>query len=136
MKAEERTISFKVIGAALNIHDFIIWEFVRRYGYDKGITKDRKGRGVVQWQKANLWIDKLAQYLKFQEYSYKQEINKGQYTYISRERFQREKESEQDVRREYGVNDKGQVTRATIFADGTKQMWHWGTLECAWQLTK
>lgn len=136
MKAEERTISFKVIGAALNIHDFIIWEFVRRYGYDEGITKDRKGRGVVQWRKANLWIDKLAQYLKFQEYSYKQEINKGQYTYISRERFRREKESEQDVRREYGVNDKGQVIRAIIFADGTKQMWHWGTLECAWQLTK
>ena len=95
-----------------------------------------KGRGSVQWQKANLWIDKLAQYLKFQEYSYKQEINKGQYTYISRERFQREKESEQDVRREYGVNDKGQVIRATIFADGTKQMWHWGALEYAWQLTK
>lgn len=136
MKAEERTISFKVIGAALNIHDFIIWEFVRRYGYDVGISKDRKGRGVVQWQKANLWIDKLAQYLKFQEYSYKQEINKGQYTYISRERFQREKESEQDVRREYGVNDKGQVIRTTIFADGTKQMWYWGWPECAWQLTK
>lgn len=136
MKAEEPTISFKVIGAALNIHDFIIWEFVRRYGYDKGITKDRNGRGVAQWQKANLWIDKLARYLRFQEYSYKQKINKRQYTYISRERFQHEKEGEQDVRREYGVNDKGQVIRTTIFADGTKQMWHWGTLEYAWQLTK
>lgn len=133
---KEREISFKIIGEALNIHQFIIWEFVRRYGYDKGITKDRKGRGVVQWHKANLWIDKLAKYLKFQEYSYKQEINKGQYTYISRERFQREKESEQDVEREYGVNDKAQVIRTTKFANGGVQVWVWNWLTYTWQLTK
>ena len=49
---KEREISFKIIGEALNIHQFIIWEFVRRYGYDKGITKDRKG--LTDYLKTNL----------------------------------------------------------------------------------
>src|SRR5574343_680715 len=87
-------IKFVDICNAFNVHAFIVWEFLRRYGFLNGVSKDQWGRGSVQSPECDKWLDKFSGYLAFQEYSYKQEINKGQYTYREIERFQREKESE------------------------------------------
>ena len=130
----EKEISFKEIGRCLNVHQFFIWEFIRRYGYEKGVHKDRFGFGHVPARLANRWIHKLAEYRSFQQYSYKQEINKGQYTYISEERRQREVESEQDLERVYGVDEDGSIVRGTVFASGGRQVWKWNDLFQSWQL--
>ena len=124
-------IRFVDICNAFNIHAFIVWEFVRRYGFEKGITKDSYGRGYVPAKEANKWVNKLSEYLVFQEYSYKQEINKGQYTYRDRTRFKREKESESDIIRRYGA-DGDSLTRTNIYCNGTSRKQRWNAGECVW----
>lgn len=125
-------IKFVDICNAFNIHAFIVWEFVRRYGFEKGITKDAFGRGYVKVKEADKWVNKLAEYLVFQEYSYKQSINKGQYTYRDRVRFQREKESESDIVRKYGAKD-GVLTRTNQYRNGTSRVQTWDAVECVWK---
>ena len=117
---------------ALNVHAFIVWEFLRRYGFLEGVSKDKRGRGYVRSSECDKWLDKFTEYLVFQEYSYKQEINKGQYTYRGPERFQREKESETDVLRVYGAKD-GLITRTDNYKNGSKSVKCWDAKECVWK---
>lgn len=124
-------IRFVDICNAFNIHAFIVWEFVRRYGHLKGVSKDKWGRGYVRTSECNKWVNKLSEYLAFQEYSYKQEINKGQYTYRDRARFEREKESESDIVRRYGAVN-GSLTRTNIYRNGTSRRQRWNAEECVW----
>ncbi|WAX10355.1 hypothetical protein BV57P2_00047 [Phocaeicola phage BV57P2] len=125
-------IKFVDICNALNVHAFIVWEFINRYGHTKGVTKDKWGRGSVQSSECDKWLHKFSEYLVFQEYSYKQEINKGQYTYRDPERFQREKESETDVLKVYGAKD-GIITRTDNYKNGSKSVKCWDTKECVWK---
>ena len=39
-----KKVSFMDTAVCLNCHVFIIWEFIRRYGYTAGVTKDKYGR--------------------------------------------------------------------------------------------
>ena len=125
-------IKFVDICNAFNVHAFIVWEFIRRYGHTKGVMKDQWGRGSVLSSECDKWLDKFSGYLVFQEYSYKQEINKGQYTYRDTERFQREKESETDVPKVYGAKDD-LITRTDHYKNGTKSAKYWDTTECVWK---
>ena len=125
-------IKFVDLCNALNVHAFIVWEFLRRYDHLKGVTKDKWGRGYVRTPECNKWLHKFAEYLVFQEYSYKQEINKGQYTYRDPERFQREKESETDVLKVYGAKD-GLITRTDNYKNGSKSVKYWDAEECVWK---
>lgn len=124
-------IRFVDICNAFNVHAFIVWEFVRRYGFEKGIKKDSYGRGYVPSKEADKWVNKLSEYLVFQEYSYKQEINKGQYTYRDMARFKREKESESDIIRRYGAVGNS-LTRTNVYRNGTSRTQRWNAEECVW----
>ncbi|WAX10824.1 hypothetical protein BV739P1_00025 [Phocaeicola phage BV739P1] len=125
-------IKFIDLCNAFNVHSFIVWEFIRRYDFLKGVSKDQWGRGSVQSSECDKWLDKFSGYLVFQEYSYKQEINKGLYTYRDPERFQREKESETDVSKVYGAKD-GTITRTDNYKNGTKSVKYWDIEECVWK---
>ena len=125
-------IKFIDICNALNVHAFIVWEFLRRYGFLNGVSKDQWGRGSVLSSECDKWLNKFSGYLVFQEYSYKQEINKGLYTYRDPERFQREKESETDVPKVYGAKDD-LITRTDHYTDGSKSVKYWDTKECVWK---
>ncbi|WAX10992.1 hypothetical protein BV741P4_00045 [Phocaeicola phage BV741P4] len=125
-------IKFVDLCNAFNVHAFIVWEFISRYGHTKGVMKDKWGRGYVQSSECNKWLHKFTEYLVFQEYSYKQEINKGQYTYRDTERFQREKESETDVLKVYGAKDD-LITRTDQYKNGTKSVKYWDATECVWK---
>lgn len=132
LNREVNMIQFIDICNALNVHAFIVWEFIRRYGFLKGVMKDKWGHGSVLSGECDKWLDKFVGYLVFQEYSYKQEINKGQYTYRDTERFQREKESETDVLKVYGAKD-GLITRTDNYKNGTKSVKYWDVVECVWK---
>ena len=101
------TVKFIDIAMSMNVHTFIIWEFIRRYGYNEGVTKDKYGRGYVSSAKCRGWIDKLAQYVKEQDFSYKQEINKRQYLFRDPDRLAEEKRqifyTRSSVRRDAGL---------------------------------
>lgn len=125
-------VKFVDICNAFNVHAFILWEFLRRYDHLEGVMKDKWGRGSVLSSECDKWLDKFFGYLAFQEYSYKQEINKGQYTYRDPERFQREKESETDVNKVYGTKDD-LIIRTDHYADGSKSVKYWDTKECVWK---
>lgn len=125
-------IKFVDLCNAFNVHAFIVWEFIRRYDYMKGVSKDKWGRGSVQSSECNKWLHKFTEYLVFQEYSYKQEINKGQYTYRDTERFQREKESETDVLKVYGAKDD-LIIRTDNYKNGSKSVKYWDAAECVWK---
>ena len=128
-----REIRFVDICNALNVHAFIIWEFIKRYGYENGVRKDKFGRGYVQTQECSKWLAGFVDYLKFQEYSYKQDINKGQYTYRDKDRFQREKESEADIVRIVSSDGDGNITRLLLFKNKSKGLEHWDAVECVWR---
>ncbi|WAX10563.1 hypothetical protein BV283P2_00057 [Phocaeicola phage BV283P2] len=125
-------IKFVDLCNAFNVHAFIVWEFIHRYGHTKGVTKDKWGRGSVLSSECDKWLDKFSGYLVFQEYSYKQEINKGLYTYRDPERFQREKESETDVHKVYGAKD-GLIIRTDNYKNGSKSVKCWDATECVWK---
>ena len=71
-----KKVSFMDMAVCLNVHTFIIWEFIRRYGVEKGVKKDRWGRGSVSARDCRKWIDKLAAYIGEQDFTYKHEVNK------------------------------------------------------------
>lgn len=118
-------IKFVDIAQCLNVHAFIIWEFIRRHGFEKGVKKDRWGRGSVSGRECRKWIDRLATYIGEQDFTYKQEVNKRQYLFRDEARRDEEKRNEQDVPRRYTINKEGRISRATLFPDGSIMIWHW-----------
>lgn len=125
-------IKFVDIAQCLNVHAFIIWEFIRRYGFEKGVRKDRWGRGSVSPQECRKWLDKLATYIGEQGFTYKQEINKRQYLFRDRARRGEEKRNEQDVPRRYTIDRQGRISRATLFPDGSVMVWYWNADGGGW----
>ena len=87
-----KKVSFMDMAVCLNCHVFIIWGFIRRYGYTAGVTKDKYGRGYAEAQLCNGWIDKLAKYVAAQDFTYKQPINlkATNLTWQQRRRIERE----------------------------------------------
>lgn len=128
-------VSFIDIAVCLNCHAFIIWEFIRRYGYTAGVTKDKYGRGSVEAKLCNEWIDKLAKYVASQDFTYKQPINKRQYLFRDEARFAEEKRNEQDTPRTYGIDPDGRIKRVSTFKNGTSQTWYWHRDSLGWKLT-
>lgn len=120
-----KKVSFMDIAACLNVHAFIIWEFIRRYGFEKGVKKDRWGRGNVSVRECRKWIDKLATYIEGQGFTYKQEVNKRQYLFRDVVRRNEEIRNEQDVPRRYTIDKEGRISRATLFPDGSIMICHW-----------
>lgn len=120
-----RKISFMDMAVCLNVHAFIIWEFIRRYGFEKGVKKDRWGRGSVSARECRKWIDKLAAYIEGQDFTYKQEVNKRQYLFRDEARRDEEKRNEQDISRRYTIDKEGRISRATLFPDGSIMIWYW-----------
>lgn len=128
-------VKFIDIAQCLNVHAFIIWEFIRRYGFEKGVKKDRWGRGSVSPRECRKWIDKLAAYIGEQDFTYKQEVNKRQYLFRDEARRDEEKRNEQDITRTYGIDPDGRIKRVTKFKDGTSQTWYWHRDSLGWKLT-
>lgn len=113
------------IAVCLNCHAFVIWEFIRKYGFEKGVKKDRWGRGSVSVCECRKWIDKLAAYVGKPDFTYKQEVNRRQYLFRDEARRAEEKRNEQDVPRRYTIDEEGRISRATLFPDGSIMIWHW-----------
>ena len=125
-------VKFVDIAQCLNVHAFIIWEFVRRYGFEKGVKKDRWGRGSVSPRECRKWLDKLATYIGEQDFTYKQEVNKRQYLFRDEARRDEEKRNEQDVPRRYTIDKEGRISRATLFPDGSIMVWYWNASGGGW----
>lgn len=130
-----KKVSFMDMAVCLNCHAFIIWEFIRRYGYTAGVTKDKYGRGYVEAHLCNEWIDKLAKYVASQDFTYMQPINKRQYLVRDEARLAEEKRNERDVSRTYGIGPDGRIKRVSMFKDGTVQTWYWHRDSLGWKLT-
>mgnify|MGYP003618408678 CR=1 FL=1 len=128
-------VKFIDIAQCLNVHAFIIWEFIRRYGFEKGVKKDRWGRGSVSPRECRKWIDKLAAYIGEQDFTYKQEVNKRQYLFRDEARRDEEKRNEQDITRTYGIDPDGRIKRVSTFKNGTVQTWYWHRDSPGWKLT-
>lgn len=113
------------MAVCLNVHTFIIWEFIRRHGLEKGVKKDRWGRGSVSARECRKWIDKLAAYIEEQNFTYNQGVNKRQYLFRDEKRRKEEKRNEQDVPRRYTIDKEGRISRETLFPDGSIMIWYW-----------
>lgn len=127
------------LAQCLNVHTFIIWEFIRRHGFERGVKKDRWGRGSVSARECRKWIDKLAAYIREQDFTYKQEVNKRQYLFRDEVRRDEEKRNEQDAPRRYTIDKEGRIGRATLFSDGSIMIWYWsvdGWLFDRWESNK
>lgn len=115
------------IAYSMNVHIFIIWEFIRKFGYERGTRKDKYGRGYVSAVQCRKWIQKLKEYIDEQDFTYKQEFNKRQYLYRDENKLSLEKKNEQDVPRTYSVDKEGDIVRYTWFgkdrAAGTEWKW-------------
>ena len=129
------TVKFIDIAMSMNVHAFIIWEFIRKFGYEAGVEKDKYGRGYVSSTKCRQWINQLAEYVASHNYSYKQEFNKRQYLFRDENRLLEEKKNERDVTRTYLIDKQGRIARRTTYRDGTSQMWVWNTDGGGWKLT-
>lgn len=125
-------IKFVDIAQCLNVHAFIIWEFIRRYGFEKGVKKDRWGRGSVSPRECRKWINMLVTYISEQDFTYKQEVNKRQYLFRDKARRDEEKRNEQDAPRRYTIDKQGRISRATLFPDGSIMVWYWNTDGGVW----
>lgn len=128
-------IKFMDIAMSMNVHAFIIWEFIRKFGYEEGIEKDKYGRGYVSSTKCRQWINQLAEYVASHNYSYKQEFNKRQYLFRDENRLAEEKKNERDVRREYSTDRKGNVIRYT-WMNGGGQVWRWNPSISGWSFVR
>lgn len=128
------TVKFIDIAMSMNVHVFIIWEFIRRYGYQEGVTKDKYGHGTVSARACRRWINGLYLYVRQQDFTYKQDINKRQYLFRDLERLAEEKRNEQDVARTYLIDKQRRIARRTTYRDGTSQMWVWNTDGGGWLL--
>lgn len=129
------TVKFIDIAMSMNAHAFIIWEFIRKFGYEAGVEKDKYGRGYVSSTKCRRWINQLAEYVASHNYSYKQEFNKRRYLFRDENRLLEEKKNERDVTRTYLIDKQGRIARRTTYRDGTSQMWVWNTDGGGWKLT-
>lgn len=127
-------INFIDIAVSMNVHVFIIWEFIRRFGYEKEVKKDKYGRGTVSARACRRWINELYIYVGQQDFTYRQGINKRQYLFRDENRLIEEKKNEQDVSRMYMVDKKGRIARRTTYRDGTFQTWAWNTDGGGWLL--
>ena len=120
-------VRFVDIAYSMNVHIFIIWEFIRKFGYERGTRKDKYGRGYVSAVQCRKWIQKLKEYIDEQDFTYKQEFNKRQYLYRDENKLSLEKKNEQDVPRTYSVDKEGNIVRYTWFgkdrAAGTEWKW-------------
>ena len=131
-------VNFIDIAYSMNVHVFIIWEFIRRYGYERGVRKDKYGRGDVSAVACRKWIHKLYEYIQEQDFSYKQDINKRQYIFRDEKRLAEEKRNEQDVKRVYSVDKDGNIIRTTLLgSDGdTGQVHRWDMYIQGWKYVK
>lgn len=129
------TVKFIDIAMSMNVHAFIIWEFIRKFGYEAGVEKDKYGRGYVSSTKCRQWINQLAEYVASHNYSYKQEFNKRQYLFRDENRLLEEKKNERDVTRTYLIDKQRRIARRTTYRDGASQMWVWNTDGGGWKLT-
>ena len=125
------TIKFIDIAMSMNVHAFIIWEFIRKFGHEEGVKKDKYGRGYVSSVKCRQWINQLAEYVTSHNYSYKQEFNKRQYLFRDENKLAEEKKNERDVRREYSTDRKGNIIRYTYMKDAL-QVWRWNPNISGW----
>lgn len=132
------TVKFIDIAMSMNVYTFIVWEFIRRYGYQDGVTKDKYGRGYVSSVKCRAWIDKLANYVRDQTFTYKQDVNKAQYLFRDLKRLAEEKRNERDVPREYSTDRAGNVIRYTWFGKNKTcgQLWRWDSSLGGWTFVK
>lgn len=123
----KKQVRFVDIAHSMNVHIFIIWEFVRKFGYERGTRKDKYGRGYVSAVQCRKWIQKLKEYIDEQDFTYKQEFNKRQYLYRDENKLSMEKRNEQDVPREYSVDKYGNIVRYTWFSEdrATGTEWRW-----------
>ena len=123
----KKQVRFVDIAYSMNVHIFIIWEFIRKFGYERGTRKDKYGRGYVSAVQCRKWIQKLKEYIDEQDFTYKQEFNKRQYLYRDENKLSLEKKNEQDVPRTYSVDKEGNIVRYTWFgkdrAAGTEWKW-------------
>lgn len=131
-------VNFIDIAYSMNVHVFIIWEFIRRYGYERGVRKDKYGRGDVSAVACRKWIHKLYEYTREQGFSYKQDVNKGLYIFRDEKRLVEEKRNEQDVRREYSVDKQGNIIRTTYLGEDedTGQVYRWDNSFQGWKYVK
>lgn len=131
-------VKFIDIAYSMNVHVFIIWEFIRRYGYERGVRKDKYGRGDVSAVACRKWIHKLYEYIQEQDFSYKQDVNKRQYIFRDEKRLAEEKRNEQDVKRVYSVDKDGNIIRTTLLGqDGdTGQVHRWDVHIQGWKYVK
>ena len=123
----KKQVRFVDIAYSMNVHIFIIWEFVRKFGYERGTRKDKYGRGYVSAVQCRKWIQKLKDYIDKQDFTYKQEFNKRQYLYRDENRYSLEKKNGQDVPRTYSVDKHGNIVRYTWFSEdrATGTEWRW-----------
>lgn len=123
----KKQVRFVDIAYSMNVHIFIIWEFVRKFGYERGTRKDKYGRGYVSAVQCRKWIQKLKDYIDEQDFTYKQEFNKRQYLYRDENKYSLEKKNEQDVPRTYSVDKQGNIVRYTWFSKdrSTGDKWRW-----------
>lgn len=123
------------IAMSMNVHAFIIWEFIRKFGYEAGVEKDKYGRGYVSSTKCRQWINQLAEYVASHNYSYKQEFNKRQYLFRDENRLAEEKKNERDVKREYSTDREGNVIRYTYMKEYL-QVWRWNPSISGWSFVR
>ena len=123
----KKQVRFVDIAHSMNVHIFIIWEFIRKFGYERGTRKDKYGRGYVSAVQCRKWIHKLKEYIDEQDFTYKQEFNKRQYLYRDENKFAEEKRNGQDVPREYSVDKYGNIVRYTWLSKNrdTGSEWKW-----------
>lgn len=120
-------IRFIDIAHAMNVHTFIIWEFIRRYGHERDVSKDKYGQGDVSAAECRKWINKLYKYIREQDFTYKQDINKRQYLFRDMRKYTEEKQNERDVPREYSVDKDGNIIRYSWMGASRTfgHVWRW-----------
>lgn len=129
-----KRVRFIDIAHAMNVHVFIIWEFVRRYGHERGVCKDKYGGGDVSAVACRKWINKLYAYIREQDFTYKQDINKRKYLFRDEKKRAEEKRDERDVPREYSIDKDGNIIRYSWMGASRTfgQVWRWNTETASW----
>ena len=127
MVISKKQVRFVDIAYSMNVHIFIIWEFIRKFGYERGTRKDKYGRGYVSAVQCRKWIQKLKEYIDKQDFTYRQDFNKRQYLYRDENKLSLEKKNEQDAPRTYSVDKHGNIVRYTWFSEdrATGTEWKW-----------
>ena len=106
MAISKKQVRFVDIAHSMNVHIFIIWEFVRKFGYERGTRKDKYGRGYVSAVQCRKWIQKLKDYIDEQDFTYKQDFNKRQYLYRDENKYSLEKKNQNLLKEKFGRKRK------------------------------